>query len=56
MTRVMVYVDGPNPEGNGECQQGIPVALNVRLNLGKSDCKKNNALDNSAPGYFDVLT
>jgi hypothetical protein len=39
MTRVMVYVDGPNPEGNGEGQQGIPVALNVGLNLSKSDCK-----------------
>jgi hypothetical protein len=39
MTRVVVNVDGPNPEGNREGQQGIPVPLNIGLNLCESDRK-----------------
>lgn len=39
MTRVMVNVDGPNPEGNGVGKQGIPVTLNVGLHLSVSDRK-----------------
>ena len=56
MTRVVVYVDGPNPEGNGEGQQRIPVPLNVGLNLRECNRKENNTFDNSAPGDFYILT
>jgi hypothetical protein len=53
---VMINIHGPSPEGNWECEEGIPVALNISLNLSICNSKEDDTLDYTAPCYFYIST